>query len=72
MRCQTQNLWGTGQRGIAFGHEFKSYCLVIRPLRQPESVESLMFALQNCLCQVLELENSDIGVSPLPSRRCRS
>lgn len=48
---------------IAYGHEFHSFCLIVRPLKQPESVESLMYALQKGLCQVLELDNSDIGVS---------
>jgi hypothetical protein len=46
---------------IAYGHEFSSSCLVIRPLAEPVSVESLAFALQAGLCRALELEISDIG-----------
>jgi hypothetical protein len=63
MTCQCQTLLGTGQYGIAYGHEFRSYCLVVRPRRLPDSVESLMYALQKGMCRVLELEPFDIGVS---------
>jgi predicted RNA-binding Zn-ribbon protein involved in translation (DUF1610 family) len=63
MKCFSEHLYGVAGTGIAYGHEFHSFCLIVRPLQQPESVESLMFALQKGLCQVLELDNSDIGVS---------
>jgi MrfA Zn-binding domain len=63
MKCSSEHLYGVAGKGIAYGHEFHSFCLIVRPLKQPESVESLMFALQKGLCQVLELDNSDIGVS---------
>ncbi|MFA5187357.1 MAG: DEAD/DEAH box helicase [Patescibacteria group bacterium] len=63
MKCTYERLFGVHGTGIAYGHEFRSYCLIVRPLKQPESVESLMFALQKALCRVLELDSSDIGVS---------
>jgi hypothetical protein len=63
MDCQNPNLWGTGQHGIAYGHEFRSFCLVIRLKERSASVESLMFALQKGMCRVLELDVSDVGVS---------
>lgn len=63
MNCTNANLYGVAGVGVAYGHEFHSFCLIVRPLKQPESVESLMFALQKGLCQVLELDTSDIGVS---------
>ena len=63
MNCTNANLYGVAGLGVAYGHEFHSFCLIVRPLKQPESVESLMFALQKGLCQVLELDSSDIGVS---------
>lgn len=63
MNCQVTTLWGTGQHGIAYGHEFRSFCLVVRPKSRSASVESLMFALQKGMCRVLELDASDIGVS---------
>jgi ATP-dependent helicase YprA (DUF1998 family) len=63
MDCQNPGLWGTGQHGIAYGHEFRSYCLVVRPKQRCESAESLMFALQKGMCRVLELDASDVGVS---------
>jgi ATP-dependent helicase YprA (DUF1998 family) len=63
MDCQSPNLWGTGQHGIAYGHEFRSFCLIVRPKERSDSVESLMFALQKGMCRVLELDASDIGVS---------
>ncbi len=63
MNCQATTLWGTGQHGIAYGHEFRSFCLVVRPKERAASVESLMFALQKGMCRVLELDASDVGVS---------
>ena len=63
MNCTNPNLYGAAGVGVAYGHEFHSFCLIVRPLKQPESVESLMFALQKGLCLVLELDISDIGVS---------
>jgi len=63
MDCNNTNLWGTGQHGIAYGHEFRSYCLVVRPRQRCDSAESLMFALQKGMCRVLELDASDVGVS---------
>lgn len=63
MDCQYPGLWGTGQHGIAYGHEFRSFCLIVRPDKRMVSVESLMFALQKGMCRVLELDASDIGVS---------
>lgn len=47
---------------LAYGHRFESCCLIARPDgRSP--VESLAFALQKGLCQLLDIEASDIGVS---------
>jgi hypothetical protein len=63
MDSQNPNLWGTGQHGIAYGHEFRSFCLVVRPKERFASVESLMFALQKGMCRVLELDAADVGVS---------
>lgn len=63
MYCENKNLWGTGMNGLAYGHEFQSHCLVVRPQRECDSSESLMFALQKGLCRVLELEASDVGVT---------
>jgi hypothetical protein len=56
-------LWGTGQHGIAYGHEFRSFCLVVQPTTKANSVESLSYALQKGVCQVLDLEPGDVGVS---------
>ena len=47
---------------LAYGHRFESCCLIARPDGRPP-VESLAFALQKGLCQLLEVEASDIGVS---------
>ena len=62
MYCENKNLWGTGMNGLAYGHEFQSHCLVVRPQRECDSA-SLMFALQKGLCRVLELEALDVGVT---------
>ena len=48
---------------LAYGHQFRSYCLVIRPAMPPDSVESVAYALQRGLCMTLDVEPSDIGVS---------
>ena len=48
---------------LAYGHQFQSYCLIVRPAISPGSVESLAYALQRGLCRSLDLESSDIGVS---------
>jgi hypothetical protein len=56
------NCSNTPLTNIAYGHEFQSYCLIVRPAIEP-SVESLAFALQKGLCNTLDLETSDIGVS---------
>jgi len=48
---------------IAFGHQFQSFCLIVRPTINPIPVESLAFSLQRGLCLTLEIEPSDIGVS---------
>ena len=48
---------------LAYGHEFHSFCLVARPAAPVSSVESLAFALQKALCDELEIESMDIGVS---------
>ena len=48
---------------IAYGHEFESFCLVIRPSCPPDSSESLAYAMQKGLCAMLEVEAQEIGVS---------
>ena len=69
MYCENKNLWGAGMNGLAYGHEFQSHCLVVRPQRvvqsqrECDSDASLMFALQKGMCRVLELEASDVGVT---------
>ncbi len=57
-RCDCE-LW----RDLAYGHEFESFCLVVRPKHQVESPESVAFALRNGLCGTLEIESQEIGVS---------
>ncbi len=47
---------------LAYGHEFRSFCLIARPGGHPP-IESLAFALQKGLCRFLDIEASDIGVS---------
>jgi hypothetical protein len=62
--CRRTNLLGgNGPTGIAFAHEFESYCLVIRPVVPLGSIESVAYALQKGACHCLELDASDIGVS---------
>lgn len=58
--CPNNQPW---TRGLAYAHEFQSFCLIARPIIPPASVESLAFALQKGLCGTLELEASDIGVA---------
>jgi hypothetical protein len=60
--CHNENLW---KKPVAFGHQFESFCLIVRPF-QPVPVHqsiSLAYALQRGACRVLELDTSDIGVS---------
>jgi len=61
--CDCTNLYGTGFTGIAYAHQFESYCLVIRPTVPIGAVESLAYALQKGACHCLELDASDLGVS---------
>jgi len=58
--CQNEQPW---TKPIAFGHQFQSFCLIAHSIKSPESVESLVFALQKGLCLYLDIEQSDIGVS---------
>ncbi len=58
-RCICTNVF----RGIAFAHQFESYCLVIRPMLPVGSIESLAHALHKGACRCLELDASDLGVS---------
>jgi len=60
-QCQNEHPWAT--LPLAYGHQFQSFCLVIRPVLAPGSVSSLAYALQKGLCQMLEIEPADIGVS---------
>ncbi len=55
----TGNLW---VKPLAYGHEFRSFCLIARPSGY-SPVESVAFALQKGLCRSLDIEASDIGVS---------
>jgi hypothetical protein len=50
-------------RGVAYAHQFESFCLVIRPTVPMGSVESVAFALQKGACKCLELDAADLGVS---------
>jgi len=50
-------------KSIAYGHQFESYCLIIRPQNQPPSVPSLAYALQKAVCDLIDLDAFDIGVS---------
>lgn len=54
--------WGYN-KGLAYGHEFHTFCLIARPERVPDSIESLAYSLQRGICIVLDLDISDIGVS---------
>lgn len=59
-KCSNDQPW---TKPLAYGHQFSSYCLIVRPLPIVESVESLAYALQMGLCRALDLESFDIGVS---------
>lgn len=52
--------WGSA---LAYGHRFQSFCLIVRPEQVTLSVESLSFGLKKGLCQFLDIETFDIGVS---------
>ena len=52
-----------GNKSLAYGHRFESHCLIVRPSFVCTSVESLAYALRKGICNVLEVEPSDIGVS---------
>ena len=58
--CTNERPW---TKPMAYGHQFESYCLIARPNFNSSSIESLAFALRKGLCNVLEVETSDIGVS---------
>jgi hypothetical protein len=60
MECPNKQPW---TRGLAYGHQFKSFCLLIRPATPIFGVESLAFALQMGFCRSLDIELNDIGVS---------
>lgn len=60
MDCSNETPW---TKPLAYGHQFQSFCLIARPTASTTSVESLAFALQKGLCQLLDIEPSDIGVS---------
>jgi superfamily II DNA/RNA helicase len=61
--CNCTNLFGMGHTGIAYAHQFESYCLVIRPLLPVGSIESLSYAIHKGACHCLQLDTSDLGVS---------
>jgi hypothetical protein len=66
--CDNKYLMGKF-KGLAFGHQFESFCLVVRSqekITNPELSVSLAYALHKGLCRVLETETSDIGVSGRP------
>lgn len=61
--CANEHPW---TKPLAYGHQFESFCLIARPNFASQSLESLAtltFALRKGLCQVLEIESSDIGAS---------
>ncbi len=58
--CSNQHPW---TKDLAYGHEFKSYCLIIRPDNRLPSVETLAYALHRGICTTLEVDDGDIGVS---------
>jgi hypothetical protein len=60
MDCVNDLPW---TKPLAYGHQFQSFCLIARPTAPTTSVESVAFALQKGLCQFLDIEPSDIGVS---------
>src|SRR5262249_29974100 len=62
MDCPTELPWGTN-KGVAYGHQFTSFCLIARPNLVNPPIESMAYALQKGLCRLLEVESSDIGAS---------
>lgn len=58
--CPNSQPW---TKGVAYAHEFQSFCLIVRPKIPPASDESLAYALQKGLCAALELDASDIRVA---------
>lgn len=60
MECANEHPW---TKPLAYGHQFQSFCLIVRPVVINPPVESLAFALQKGLCKLLDLESFDIGVS---------
>lgn len=60
MECKNELPW---TKRLAYGYQFQSFCLIVRPNILPPSVQSLAFALQKGLCLTLEIEPADIGVS---------
>lgn len=60
MECRNEQPW---TKRLAYGYQFQSFCLVVRPNILPPSIQSLAFALQKGLCLTLEVEPADIGVS---------
>lgn len=62
MDCSNPLPWGTN-KGLAYGHQFESFCLIARPDIINPPIESLAYALQKGLCSLLEIEPLDIGVS---------
>ena len=60
MECKNEQPW---TKRLAYGYQFQSFCLIVRPNILPPSVQSLAFALQKGLCLALEIEPADIGVS---------
>jgi hypothetical protein len=52
-----------GSAPVAYGHVFESFCLIAQPLQSAPSRESLGYALHRGLCQVLELDLNEVGVS---------
>lgn len=61
MECGNDTPWTN--KPLAYGHQFRSYCLIARLVAMPGSVESLAYALQRGLCLTTEVEEMDIGVS---------
>lgn len=62
MDCSNELPWGTN-KGVAYGHQFTSFCLIARSNLVNPPIESLAYALQKGLCRLLEVESADIGVS---------
>ena len=60
MDCVNDPPWTTS---LVYGHEFQTFCLIARPIEPFRFIESLAFALQKGLCNILDIESSDIGVS---------